>query len=104
MFAHPGLQVEEVPGGFHISADLEDQRQLEDLLALAEECNGERWFLDCGGASPISAELLGMLLRLDKALRSVGGRLSLRNLSPLAYEVFHVCRLTGVLDVCPAVA
>lgn len=101
MSAH--LQVEEVADGLLVRVDRQDldeevrQDATRQLFALAETQGARRWFLDLNGMESLGGGALADLLRLDRELRRLGGRLSLRNLHPRAYEVFHICRLTDLL-------
>jgi anti-anti-sigma factor len=69
-----------------------------NLFALAEEQGSQHWYLDLGSVPFLSNGMLKQLLRLAKHLNAQGGRLSLRNLNPLVYEVLQTCRLTDLLD------
>jgi anti-anti-sigma factor len=71
----------------------------ESLFALARRRGQQRWILDLDGLDALSGSTLTDLLRLDRKLRHAGGRLSLRNLNPLLYDIFHICRLTELLDI-----
>jgi anti-anti-sigma factor len=55
--------------------------------------------LDLADVRVATAGGLGQLVRLHKALRSRGGKLTLRNAADSVYEVFRLTRLTEVLDV-----
>ena len=79
--------------------DPSDAGFTDELFALAEVRGKLRWYLDLNGLEHLNGAVLTDLLRLDQKLRATGGRLSLRNLNPLLYEVFHICRLTDLLDV-----
>jgi anti-anti-sigma factor len=57
--------------------------------------------LDLADVRVATAGGLGQLVRLHKALRARGGKLTLRNVEEPVYEVFRVTRLTEVLDVRP---
>lgn len=58
--------------------------------------------LDLGAVRLPTAEGLGGLVTLHKALRARGGRLALVNVPADTYEVLEVTRLVTVLDVRPA--
>ncbi len=98
------LHLEEVHDGLCVRFDgpeLNDEigaGLVEELDALARGHNRPHLYLDLNGVEQLSARVLTDLLKLDRKLRTVGGRLSLRNLNPLVYEVFHICRLTELLD------
>ena len=54
--------------------------------------------LDLGEVRFPTAEGLGLLVRLSRALCDRGGHLALLNVRPLVYEVFALTRLTDLLD------
>jgi len=105
MTALSHLRLDEAPDGLHVKVDCADLTDpcgaelTDELFALAERRGHERWYLDLDGVDHLSARFLTDLLRLDKRLRQAGGRLSLRNLNPLVYDIFHICRVTDLLDV-----
>jgi anti-anti-sigma factor len=72
----------------------------EQLLSLADGLGGGQLYLDLGNVRYLTSTMLAKLLALHKKLSAAGGRLRLHNLTPCAYEIFEVTRLTGVLDVC----
>jgi anti-anti-sigma factor len=101
MLARSHLCMEEATDGLCVCVDgpeLSDEGSglAEQLLALAH--GQPHLYLDLNGVESLSGAALNDLLRLDQALRAAGGRLSLRNLNPLAYQLFHICRLTALLD------
>jgi anti-anti-sigma factor len=104
------LQLESRLDGLRVKVngcDLNEKRRSEitaQLLALADERGPKRWFLDLDGLDALQGSMLTSLLRLDRKLRAAGGRLSLRNVNPLTYEIFHICRLTDLMDPASEVA
>jgi anti-anti-sigma factor len=58
--------------------------------------------LDLGEVRLPTAEGLGLLVSLNRALCDRGSRLAVVNVRPQVYEVFALTRLTDVLDVRPA--
>jgi anti-anti-sigma factor len=71
----------------------------ERLSRLVQESSRPLLRLDFGEVAFLTAAWLGKLVTLHKQVRAVGGRLTIGNVQPLAYEVFEVTRLTQVLDV-----
>jgi anti-anti-sigma factor len=74
----------------------------QELSGLAARLGGHCLQLDLREVDFLTSTGLGKLIGLDRRVRAAGGRLTLRNLRPEVYEIFAVCRLTGVLDVRPA--
>jgi anti-anti-sigma factor len=105
MLAISCVSLEEGHDGLRIKVDYPEQYDLkgtglcDELFHLAETHYQKRWFLDLNGLDYLSGAVLTDLLRLDQQLRAGGGRLSLRNLNPILYDIFHICRLTDLLDV-----
>ncbi len=99
MYATARWSVKEGRDGLRLQADPEDPEFMLRLWDLAATRPERRWYLDLGGAESLGNEVLVDLLALDQALRVEGGRLSLRNVSPLVYEMFHICRVLGIGEV-----
>jgi anti-anti-sigma factor len=74
-----------------------------DLLRVAEERSSAHLVLDFGKVGYLNSTALAKLVGLYTRLRASGRRLALENVAPHVYEVFHITRLTKVLDVRPAV-
>ncbi len=75
----------------------------DELARLAETVGTAELRLDLCDLDYLSSVGLGKLLVVHKRLRADDRRLSLHNVRPVAYEVFEVSRLAGLLDVRPAV-
>jgi anti-anti-sigma factor len=73
-----------------------------ELFRAAEEQPSAHLLLDFGKVGYLNSTGLAKLVGLYTRLRASGRRLALENVSPYVYEVFHVTRLTTVLDVRPA--
>jgi anti-anti-sigma factor len=74
-----------------------------ELLRVAEERSSAHLLLDLGKVGYLNSTALAKLVGLYTRLRAAGRRLALENVAPHVYEVFHVTRLTTLLDVRPAV-
>ena len=68
---------------------------------LVRDSDRRELWLDLGGVEVPTAAGLGRLVALHKDLRAAGGGLVLGNVGGLAYEVFRLTGLTGLLDVRP---
>ena len=71
----------------------------EHLLALVGGLRAGRLELDFGNVTYLNSSVLGLLLRLRKALHARGGRLTLCHLAPQVYEVFEVTKLHTLFDI-----
>jgi anti-anti-sigma factor len=81
-----------------------DADYLRPLVQMLDgACDRVIW-LDLGGVRLPTAEALGLLIRLNGALRAGGGKLTLVNVPADVYGAFEATRLVGVLDVRPPVA
>jgi anti-anti-sigma factor len=86
-------------GRFH-SLTAVNALALEEFVSpLVRALGTRRLIFDCGGVEFLGAAALGTFLRLHRQTRARGGRLSLRHVSDLVYEVFEVTRLVELLDV-----
>ena len=77
--------------------------------ALIKEAMVRRWstlVLDCSQVEFLSSLGLGALIRLDRQLRPLGGRLSICGLNPHLREFFAITRLDRVMLIsdCKAIA
>jgi anti-anti-sigma factor len=73
---------------------LEDQ-----LLALAREHGRHILYLDFFPVAYLSGQMLGLLIRLQRALQAAGGRLVICNLTHPLFEVLQTTGLAGLLDL-----
>jgi anti-anti-sigma factor len=71
---------------------------LSDIIALGARLNVS---LDFRNVETVTASTLSKLLNLRRSIRSLGGRLRLRNVRPFPAEVFRVTRLDTVFEVHP---
>ncbi len=76
----------------------------EELSRLADGLPRCRLVLDMDNILFVTSAGLGLLLALNRRVRSAGGRLVLANLSPAVAEVIAVTNLGTVLEVCPPAA
>ncbi len=67
----------------------------EELAFQADRCG---LVLDMAQIEVVTAAGLGMLASLNHRLRSMGGRLWLRNVRPRVREVLEVARMTGLVE------
>src|SRR5262245_38579098 len=75
----------------------------EELFRLADGLPRCCLVLDLGNIRFVASAGLGLLLALNRRLRSAGGRLVLSKLSPAVAEVIAVTHLDKVLEVCPPI-
>jgi anti-anti-sigma regulatory factor len=69
------------------------------LGRISEALPGRLVTLDLGDVVALSCGWLGAFITLGQELRATGGKLRIRNVHGLVYEVFLLTRLTDVLDV-----
>jgi anti-anti-sigma factor len=72
------------------------------LGSLPDVSQGERTVIDLAGIRFLGSVAVAALLRLNRAVRLGGGRLTVVGLRPGPYQVLIVTRLTLVLDARPA--
>src|SRR5438105_12782548 len=105
MSAHPFLAIEMADDEMVVT--LAGQRLAQEnarlvgglLFRLAEEAVRPRLLLNCRQVLSVTAAGLGMLVALHKGVRSLGGHLTLCNVTPHPAEVFEVTHLNRVLDI-----
>jgi anti-anti-sigma factor len=71
----------------------------DELFDVAADAGRYNVCLDFWEVEFLSSVVLGKLLVLDRKLRGAGGRLTMLNLNPKVFEVFHVSRCDDFLDV-----
>ena len=71
----------------------------DELFELARESGRPNLYLDLGGIRLMDSVVVGKALSLDTKLRKHGGRLILVNIDPFIFQIFHVARLTEILDI-----
>src|SRR6516164_9122930 len=75
------------------------EESLRIIRQYLEETSAHVVHLDLSGLRLPTAEGLGALVVLNKELRARGGALALLNVPAVAYEVFSLANLVGLLDV-----
>jgi anti-sigma B factor antagonist len=88
-FRHGSVWLDEVD-----AADIEAR-----LDRLIEESGRCRLVLDLGNVSYLTSTILGVFLRLQRTLHTVGGGLVLVNAMPQIREIFAITRLDQVLEI-----
>jgi anti-anti-sigma factor len=73
----------------------------QQLLAVADEVCSFRVVVEFDNVRYVSSRILGVLIRLHKSLAAAGRHLTIRNLSPLVWDVFALTKLNHFLDVRP---
>lgn len=58
--------------------------------------------LDCAALEYISSAGLGVLLKTQKRLRSAGGSVELRGVSPHVHDIFKYAGFDQIFDISPA--
>ena len=71
------------------------------LSGLMDGGGRRNWVLDFANVEFLTSAALGALVGLHKKAARLGGRLAVRNLDPVLYEIFAVTHLDRVLDVRP---
>jgi anti-anti-sigma regulatory factor len=75
------------------------EESVRAISRLPQTSGRQRLLLDLGRVRIPTAGGLGALVALHKGQRACGGSLTLLNVSPWAFEVFSLTRLTEILDV-----
>jgi len=73
----------------------------DELLRLIAAEKVRRLVISLGEMECLYSLLLGKLLRVQRAINAVDGRLKLIDVAPLAREVFAVCRLEVQFEFAP---
>jgi anti-sigma B factor antagonist len=80
--------------------DEEQIRELrESLEPVIEKNEDKKLILNFSNVSFMTSALLGLLVRIHKKVRELGGRVQLSNLDPNLYKVFEITQLTRVFDI-----
>ena len=87
--------------GDHIHLDEMAAIRLRENLQALVETGRYRLALDMGNIDFLTSTMVETLLSLHRQVNSVGGHLSVSNLTPIVAEVFAVLQLACVLDVRP---
>ena len=72
------------------------------LSCLPERVVGKRLVIDLNGIRYVTSTALGVLVALNRRVRSVGGTLVLANVGPFVQEALAVTRLDQLMEVLPA--
>lgn len=71
----------------------------EELLALVSSENRGALLLNFDGVQFLSSAALGKLIKLDKTIKSAGGKLKLSCIRPEIHEVFSITKLDQMFDI-----
>ena len=71
----------------------------EEFDLAAGQAGANHVILDLGPIEFLTSIILAKLLRLNRSVRTAGGRLSLVNIRPLVREVFTATGLDRILDL-----
>jgi anti-sigma B factor antagonist len=85
----------------HIVDDLAIEGIGRELARLSDRAGGNKLLLSFGNVEHLSSAVLGKVLRLEKRLRKLGGRLALCQLKPATREAFAITGLDKVLNIYP---
>ena len=85
--------------GDHIHLDEMDALCLRDCLQKLVESGRYRLSLDLSNVVFLTSTMVETILSLHRHLKSVGGHLSVSNLTPVVAEIFAVLKLSTILDV-----
>ena len=101
------LEVKEVDGSTvvhfcekQITDPLEIEELGRELYRLLEEGNCSHLLLDFSAVEFLSSSALGKLLSLNHKAKLRQAKLRLCGIRPEIMEVFHICHLDRVLDIC----
>lgn len=80
-------------------------RDVEDVIArelggLPERGDDRHLLLNFANVKYLNSMELGTLITLHKRVKTLGGRLTLFNLSPQVLKLFTTCRLETLLSIC----
>jgi anti-sigma B factor antagonist len=102
----PRISVEYIDGATVVA--FTDDKILEDtdvralrqsVEAVVEQVGGLHLVLDFRHVKFLSSAVLGLLIRISKRVRELGGELKLCSIHPGIYEIFKITRLTNVFDI-----
>jgi anti-sigma B factor antagonist len=71
------------------------------LIALASEKHRPKLLLDFQNVDHLSSAALGILINVDKKVKTESGELRLTNIKPQIYEVFVITKLNTVFKIMP---
>jgi anti-sigma B factor antagonist len=79
--------------------DMVIQQLGEELISLVTDEQRESLLLNFEGVQFLSSAALGKLIKLDKTIKSAGGKLKLACIRPEIYEVFTITKLDQQFDI-----
>ena len=82
-----------------IIEDTAIQKLGEELQSLVSDGQPKSVLLNFEGVGFLSSSALGKLIKLDKTIKGVGGKLKLACIRPEIYEVFTITRLDKEFDI-----
>ena len=71
----------------------------EELVSLVKGEGRSALVLNFEGVDFLSSAALGKLIKLDKTVKTAGGKLKLTGIRPEIYEVFAITRLDQTFDI-----
>jgi len=71
----------------------------DELSQIVSNTKGVRLLVSFKGVEHLSSAALGMLIKLNKQVSEVKGKLKLSDISPQIYEVFKITRLNKLFDI-----
>jgi len=87
---------------FHSHKIIDDgqiQQMGNELLALVNAEQRTTLLLNFSGVNFLSSAALGKLIKLDKTVKTAGGKLKLCCIRPEIYEVFSITKLDQQFDI-----
>ncbi len=87
---------------FHSHKIIDDgqiQQMGNELLNLVNAEQRTTLLLDFSGVNFLSSAALGKLIKLDKTIKTAGGKLKLCCIRPEIYEVFSITKLDQQFDI-----
>ena len=86
-----------------VNSKIIDEEQIqqfgEELLSLVTAENKHALLLNFEGIEFLSSAALGKLIKLDKTLKTAGGKLKLSCIRPELHEVFAITKLDQMFDI-----
>lgn len=80
-----------------------DEQQIQDLqkafAQVVEKNQDNKLILNFANVEFMTSALLGLLVRIHKKVRELGGRIQLSNLDPTLMRIFEITQLTKVFEI-----
>lgn len=80
-----------------------EEQQIQDLqkafAPVVEKNQSNKLILNFANVEFMTSALLGLLVRIHKNVRELGGRTQLSNLDPNLMRIFEITQLTKVFDI-----